>query len=169
MCQGQDLGRDRQDRPVLPGSGGVSCRHCVRPVLQEANDAKVPERWECQTHHRKCPIERSKGRAGEANDILHEAFAEDEASISGTILILKLISEELGLSIGDGGGDSVDVWDKVVMCHGDYLTVRNMRYVAIQGKAGSASGTLALTWLPRQNCIASQKGRAGAGNEVRLG
>jgi hypothetical protein len=43
----------------------------------------------------------------------------DEASISGTIDILKALLDELGI-------DSDDVDDRKVMLHGDYLTVRNV-------------------------------------------
>ena len=43
----------------------------------------------------------------------------DEASISGTMEILKRIAEELQL-------DADDIVDRRVMFHGDYLTVRNI-------------------------------------------
>ena len=60
-----------------------------------------------------------------------QTFDEDEASISGTIAILKLISEELGLITG-GVAVGLDIWRKFIMYHGDYLTVRNIAY-AITG------------------------------------
>ena len=60
-----------------------------------------------------------------------QTFDEDEASISGIIAILKLISEELGLITG-GAAVGLDIRRKVIMYHGDYLTVRNIAY-AITG------------------------------------
>ena len=62
-------------------------------------------------------------------------FGEDEASITGTISVLKLISEELGLSIGGEEVDGEDLQDRVVMYYGDYLTVRNIRYVKNQDRS----------------------------------
>ena len=72
----------------------------------------------------RAPLSEIKARQRRSQIYCMRTFGEDEASIAGTISILKMISEELGLAVGD---DGVDLRDKVVMYHGDYLTVRNLR------------------------------------------
>ena len=54
-----------------------------------------------------------------------QMFDEDEASISGTIAIPELISEELSLTAGEDAA-GLDIRRKAIMYHGDYLTVRNI-------------------------------------------
>ena len=57
-----------------------------------------------------------------------QTFDDDEASISGTIAIPKLISEELGLASGENAA-GLDIWRKPIIYHGDYLTVRNIAHM----------------------------------------
>ena len=67
-----------------------------------------------------------KARQGKSKVYCMRTVGKDEASITGIISILKLISEELGLSVGGEEADGVDLQDRVVMYHGDYLTMQKI-------------------------------------------
>lgn len=114
-----DLADDRTDHYFQEAAayliGTALSRHFKKPAAQAIDRA---------------PLSEIKAKPGRTKIFCMRTFDEDEASIAGTISILKLINEELGLAVGDGGTDDVDLRDKVVMYHGDYLTVRNIRYVS---------------------------------------
>ena len=52
-------------------------------------------------------------------------------SISSTIAILKLISEDLGLVAGENA-EGLEIRRRAIMYHGDYLTVRNIAYMILR-------------------------------------
>jgi hypothetical protein len=63
------------------------------------------------------PLAHIRVKQNRARIVTFRTLDMDEASISGTIDILKALVQELGI-------DSEDVFDRKVMLHGNYLTVR---------------------------------------------
>ncbi|KAA8913110.1 hypothetical protein FN846DRAFT_886795 [Sphaerosporella brunnea] len=65
------------------------------------------------------PLAHIRVKQDRARILTFQTLDMDEASISGTIDILKALVQELGI-------DCEDVLDRKIMLHGDYLTVRNV-------------------------------------------
>ena len=76
------------------------------------------------------PLATVTAKRGQSEIYTMQTFDDDEASISGTIAILKLISEELGQVAGENA-EGLDIRRKAIMYHGDYLTVRNIVYTIL--------------------------------------
>ena len=70
--------------------GTVLSRHFKKPAAQAIDYSLLSE---------------IRAKPGRAKIYCMRTFDENEASIAGTISILKLINEELGLTVGDGGAD----------------------------------------------------------------
>ena len=98
------------------------------------------------------PFEQIRARKGRAKILTMRTFDRDEASIAGTVDVLKDICNELGIlkqsdsddKPGPDGG--IEVGGSVVMLHGDYLTVRNVTR-AMMHRAVEPNPVMRFQWV----------------------